>query len=140
MPDTIKILQYNIRGIVSKHTQLYKCPKLYSLMKSKHIDIVLLQEWCATTREDVVLTETNSDCSGHNSVCKFPSGFFPDYHTHFHSTECAILYHKDLCVTPLDRPTFTADSPTQTYSQAYNVGYIMLVLLTTIYNVYRQTS
>ena len=108
MNDQINILQFNIRGIVSKDTQAYKCPKLYNLMKSKQIDIVLLQEWCATVREDVAEDGTNSACDA-TLLYQFHQGSL-DYYTHFHSTECAILYHKDLCVT-LDRPKHNANRP-----------------------------
>ena len=83
MMNNINILQYNIRGIVSKDTQNYKCPQLYNLLKSKHIDVVLLQEWCATAREDVAHNGTNSDPGDQLSDSTLPSGFFPDYHIHF---------------------------------------------------------
>ena len=117
MSGSLKILQYNIRGIVSKETQQYKCPKLNKLLLSKQIDIVLLQEWCATAREEVSPSETNPEnasqqnASRQSASPRFPVKYFPDFHVHFHSTECAILYHKDLCVTPLE-PT---NLPQQTH-------------------------
>ena len=138
MTETIRILQYNIRGILSKQTQHYKCPRLYNLIKSRHIDIILLQEWCATVREDVAVTGTNSARGDHISVNKFPSGFFPDYHVHLHSTECAILYHKDLCVTPLNKPVFSPDP--QKHTETLQICGIMLHVGSTdyaIYNVYK---
>ena len=96
MNAPLKMLQYNVRGIVSKDTKNYKCPKLNALLQSKQIDVVLLQEWCATVREDIT-TDTDPD-----QTVQFPLQFFPNYHAHYHSAECAILYHKDLCVTPLN--------------------------------------
>ena len=47
LPDKIKILQLNIRGILGEESQNKKCYKLNELLETKQIDIVLLQEWCA---------------------------------------------------------------------------------------------
>ena len=107
MINDLNILQINIRGLISKNIQHDKCTKLNNILQSKQIDIVLLQEWCATKRESVVaISETDSDSD--NLVTNqtgFPSKYFPEYNAHFHSTECAILYHRDLAVTPLEKNT-----------------------------------
>ena len=93
MTETLRILQLNIRGILSAETQFIKCQKLNHLLETKQIDILLLQEWSAIKRCRVQDSEV------------FPKKFFPNYHTHFNSTETAILYHTGLCVTPLNTPT-----------------------------------
>ena len=98
MNDYINILQLNIRGIISLKTQMLKCQYLNEILVSKKIDIALLQEWCVTTRESVNPSENNSNTP------KFPLKHFPDYNIHYHATECAILYHKDLSITPLSLP------------------------------------
>ena len=93
MTDEIKIVQLNIHGILSYEIQQKKCLHLNHLLDSKQIDIVLLQEWSATKHQPV---QSNTNI--------FPQKFFPNYSVHFHSTECAILYHNGLCVTPLSLP------------------------------------
>ena len=94
MTDKIKILQLNILGILSSETQQFKCQQLNTLIESKQIDVVLLQEWSAVKR--VQLNDSDSKI--------FPRKFFPNHFAHFLSTETAILYHKGLCVTPLNSP------------------------------------
>ena len=90
--SNIKLLQLNIRGILSSDTQQFKCQQLNTVLESKQVDVVLLQEWSAIKR--VRLEDSNSKI--------FPRKYFPNYLVHFHSTETAIMYHKGLCVTPLD--------------------------------------
>ena len=92
MNDNTNILQLNIRGILSNETQYLKCHHLNKILESKHIDVVLLQEWSAIKRCEI--NNTDSEV--------FPLKYFPNYLVHFHSTETAILYHKDLCVTTLN--------------------------------------
>ena len=91
MQNTIKVLQLNIRGILSYENQHRKCYQLNRVLESKQIDVVLIQEW-SIKRQRVTK----------NDPISFPRKYFPNYLTHFHSTECAILYHKGLNATPLD--------------------------------------
>ena len=102
MPS-LNILQYNIRGIVSKDS-IIQIPKLSNTMMSKQIDIVLLQEWSATVREETLVFNNDSNNTQAN-VTQFPSKFFPEYHAHFSFDRMCILYHKDFCVTPIDPQT-----------------------------------
>ena len=90
--NDLNILQINIRGMISKETQDRKCPALNHIMAIKQIDIVLIQEWCATKREEVAKVGTNSVSDDQNQTQhkpKFPLKFFPNYNVHFHSTECS---------------------------------------------------
>ena len=67
----------------------------------------------------------------------FPQTYFPNYSIHFHSTECAILYHNSLSVTPLSNPT---QYLTSTHKNNFHVCGIILHTQTTdyaIYSVYR---
>ena len=130
MSDEIRILQLNIRGILSQDIQLQKCSQLNSLIETKQIDIVLLQEWSANKRSKV--TEKENIC--------FPKNFFPNYSAHFHSTECAILYHKGLCITPLP-PQEEYLHPN--HRKNFHICGILLHSQTTdyaIYSVYRPQS
>ena len=60
---------------------------------------MLLQEWCATVERRLPF-RTNPVSSSQTTSDSLH--FFPDYNVHLQSTECAILYHKELCVTTLD--------------------------------------
>ena len=94
----IKLCQLNIRGILSSDVQHHKCYQLNKLIETKQIDTVLLQEWSATKLHVVPQEEKNI----------FPEKYFPNYLVHFHSTECAILFHNGLCVTPLSLPNLSS--------------------------------
>ena len=91
--SSINILQLNIRGILSSNNQQLKTQYLNRIITSRRIDIILLQEWSANKRFKI------SD--DNNNKTTFPTKLFPDFKAHFHSTECAVLYKKDLCITPL---------------------------------------
>ena len=123
MNDNIKLLQLNIRGILSLDTQQFKCQQLNSLLESKQIDIVLLQEWSAVKR--VRLEDPDSKI--------FPRKYFPNYFVHFHSTETAVLYHKGLCVTPLNLPP---DYLNPEHRLNFHICGIILHFQTTDYGIY----
>ena len=63
----LNILQINIRGLISRDTQDRKCPLLNHIMITKQIDIVLIQEWCATKREEVANPGTDSISDDQNN-------------------------------------------------------------------------
>ena len=134
MTDPIRILQFNIRGIVSKDTKQYKCPRLNNILQSKRIDVVLLQEWSATFRENSLHPNSNTT----TTTVNFPKQYFPEYKIHYHSTECAIMYHKELCVTPLPEPLVN-----NTFRNSRNKLQVCGIILHTgsidynIYSVYR---
>ena len=130
----INILQLNIKGILSIDNQLNKRRKLYHTMLSKKIDVVLLQEWSATLRQK---TPPKTDPTQENNNILFPTKYFPDYNVHFHSTETAILYHKDLCVTPLPEQS---DYNTPNHRENFHLCGIVLYsgrIDYGIYSVYR---
>ena len=97
----INILQFNVRGIISLDEQQMKCKCIYDQLVSKKTDVVLLQEWCATVREQIGDESVPTSNPQHQMIPRFPIEFFPGYKVHFTSTECAILYQEDLSTTPL---------------------------------------
>ena len=124
MPDKLNIMQINIRGLISPDTLSRKCPQLFDVIQSKQIDIVLLQEWSATKREEVFCDHGQT---------QFPIKYFPQYRIHYHSTECAILYHKDLCITPLQKHK---EYETNDHRQNFHVCGIVLHSGYTDYGIY----
>ena len=122
MSNDIKIVQLNIRGILSSDVQHRKCHKLNKLLEDRQIDVALLQEWSATKRQKIT-KETNT----------FPENYFPNYTAHFHSTECAILYHNGLTVTPLPLPS---DYLNPNHRNNFHICGIILHSQTTDYGIY----
>ena len=103
-PITHKILQINVRGLVSPKNmnQKQKCLYLNKLANSKNADIILLQEWSILRIE--FKTNDTEYIDKHNKKHKlhFPIEYFPKYYVHHTGTETAILYNKKLQITPLD--------------------------------------
>ena len=136
---TINILQLNVRGIISSDKQQIKCNYINHLLISKQIDVLLVQEWCATVRmtvEDESVPTTNS----HHVPPRFPIEFFPDYKVYANSTECAILYHQDLSITPIPYETQYHCYP---HRNNFHVCGVLLHTKSTdyaIYSVYRPQS
>ena len=97
----INILQLNIRGIISADIQQMKCKYIHQQLLSRKIDVMLIQEWCATVRENVDDESISTTDPQHHSLPRFPIELFPGYKVHFTSTECAVLYQEDLSVTPV---------------------------------------
>ena len=132
MTEPIRILQFNIRGIISKDTQKYKCPRLNNILQTKRIDVVLLQEWSATVRENTFRPKNNLENT--KPKTNFPSHYFPNYKIHYHSTECAIMYHKELCVTPLPEPLI--DNTYRNLDRKLQICGIILHTGSIDYNIY----
>ena len=100
--NNINILQLNVRGIISADIQQTKCKYINQQLISRKIDIMLIQEWCVTVRRNMVDESVTMSNSQHQKFPRFPTEYFPDYKVHYSSTECAILYHKDLSITPIE--------------------------------------
>ena len=133
----INILQLNVRGIISSDVQQYKCNYINQQLISRKIDVVLLQEWCATVRRNVEDESVPNSDPQHHEFPHFPVEYFPDYKVHFNSTECAILYHQDLSVTPIPY-----ESDYHCYAHRCNFHVCGIVLHTkhcdySIYSAYR---
>ena len=136
----INILQYNVRGIISSDIQQMKCRYIYQQLMSKRIDVVLLQEWCATVRENVDDESISTTDNRHHSIPHFPIELFPGYNVHYTSTECAILYQEDLSVTPVP-----FDEEYYCYPHRHNFHICGIILHTKnsdieIYSTYRPQS
>ena len=123
MTDNIKLLQLNIRGILSKETQQFKCQHLNSLIETKQIDVVLLQEWSAIKRCQLKDLEV------------FPTKYFPNYSVHFHSTETA-MYTTKAFVSPLYLPNQTTSSKVTDKTSTFVAFSSTPKLLTTQYILY----
>ena len=99
-----------------------KSANINNLLETKQIDS-LIQEWSANKRQTV----TDQDS------ITFPKRFFPNYSVHFHSTECAVLYHNGLCVTPLPpQPNYVKP----THQNNFHICGIILHSQTTDYGIY----
>ncbi len=80
------ILQINIAGIISPSnmTQTQKCKYLYDIIKSKNIDIILLQEWSILR---FAITPNNPIYIGRDGrphTADFPISHFPHFKVHWY--------------------------------------------------------
>ena len=94
----VKIISWNIRGILTNEKK--KCDYLNNHLINNNIDVCLLQEW-SIIKKTVNINDGFNPYNNEPQDILFPIQFFPLYYVHYHSTECCILYKKDLNIIPI---------------------------------------
>ena len=109
MTESLNIIQQNVKGFISTSlmTLHEKLNKFNERLVHKQVHIALIQEWSATIKTKINTNETHyKNKHGHLKTIRFPIEYFPNYNVHHIGTECTVLYHKQLNITPLPQTTY----------------------------------